>query len=168
MKEILKARKGGFTLIELLIVIMIVAILAGMMMLTMGSATDSAEATRIINDVRTLKSAALMYAMDNNGNWPDGDWDGTTAPSLDQYLDRPLFTNGRTFLFKTGTIAPEDGEARSVDMLGIAYSAGSAIPTNVITKLKERAEEAGMYDEEGNIYDSGQDVLMVIRSVAGN
>ena len=65
----MNVRKGGFTLVELLIVIMIIAILAGMMMLSTGSATDGAEAIKIVNDLRNLKSAALLYYADNM-KWP--------------------------------------------------------------------------------------------------
>ena len=60
MTGVLKARKGGFTLVELLIVIIIIAILAGMLLLTTGAATDRAEATKIINDLRNMKSATLI------------------------------------------------------------------------------------------------------------
>lgn len=59
-KMIEKSRRSGFTLVELLIVIMIIAILAGMMMLATGSATDTANATRIINDLRTVKTAVTI------------------------------------------------------------------------------------------------------------
>ncbi len=71
MREIrAKMRKpSGFTLVELLIVIIIIGILAGSMMLVAGSGTERAEAGRIINDLRTMKSAALMYYADN-GRWP--------------------------------------------------------------------------------------------------
>jgi prepilin-type N-terminal cleavage/methylation domain-containing protein len=91
MKKIICARKGGFTLVELLIVIVIIGILAGMMMLTMGSATDGANASRIINDLRLLKSATLLYYADEN-QWPDGDvLTGFNADSkLIKYLDKPF------------------------------------------------------------------------------
>lgn len=47
-KMIKKYRKAkGFTLIELLIVIVIIGILAGMMMLSTGAATDRAQATKL-------------------------------------------------------------------------------------------------------------------------
>ena len=54
------AKKKAFTLVELLIVIIIVGILAGMMLLSAGSATDSAKAARIISDLRNMKAAALV------------------------------------------------------------------------------------------------------------
>ncbi|MDR1021300.1 MAG: type II secretion system GspH family protein, partial [Synergistaceae bacterium] len=47
--------RGGFTLVELLIVTVIIGIVAGMMMITMGAATDSATAIRLVNDLRLLK-----------------------------------------------------------------------------------------------------------------
>ena len=96
-----RARRGGFTLVELLIVIIIIAILAGMMMLTTGSATDRAEATKVINDLRAYKAAALMYYADNQ-KWPFTGEDVVTAPknlekSLSKYIDRSLdkrYTDG--------------------------------------------------------------------------
>ncbi|MDR3321049.1 MAG: prepilin-type N-terminal cleavage/methylation domain-containing protein [Synergistaceae bacterium] len=91
MKKIICARKGGFTLVELLIVIVIIGILAGMMMLTMGSATDGANASRVVNDLRLLKSASLLYFADES-KWPDNDsTSGFNADSLlVKYLDKPF------------------------------------------------------------------------------
>lgn len=53
--------KKAFTLVELLIVIIIIGILAGMMMISSGSATDTAEKTRCIADRRSLRSALNLY-----------------------------------------------------------------------------------------------------------
>jgi len=74
----------AFTLIELLIVIIIIGILAGVMMLIVHSGNHAAEAAKIISDLRSLKSAAMLYYLDN----PDG-----PAPQIDPDLkmrmDRP-------------------------------------------------------------------------------
>jgi general secretion pathway protein G len=97
--KITYARRGGFTLVELLIVIMIISILAGMMLLSTGSATDGAEATKIVNDLRNLKSAALLYYGDTQ-KWPTN----SDVKSLDRYTDRPV-TDGKRY--KTVTIGAE-------------------------------------------------------------
>jgi len=57
-------RKGGFTLVELLIVIMIIGILAGMVLLSMGPVLDSVRASNIISDTRTVLSAAHMFLVE--------------------------------------------------------------------------------------------------------
>jgi general secretion pathway protein G len=61
LKGISRTGRSGFTLVELLIVIIIIGILAGAMMMLMGSSSDRAEATKIISDLRSLKSATLQF-----------------------------------------------------------------------------------------------------------
>ncbi len=53
-------RKKGFTLVELLIALIIIGILAGALLLTMANAQAKAEATRVVSDLRNLKSAAIF------------------------------------------------------------------------------------------------------------
>jgi type II secretory pathway pseudopilin PulG len=55
--------------VELLIVMVIVGILAAAMMLLGGSATDKAKATRIVSEMKIMKSAGYLYFSDY-GSWP--------------------------------------------------------------------------------------------------
>jgi general secretion pathway protein G len=82
----------GFTLVEVLIVIVIIGLLAGSLLLIMGTARDNAEAARIISEMRTMKSAAVLYKSDY-GAWPKWvysgayiDIEGNSLP--DAYTDR--------------------------------------------------------------------------------
>ena len=60
----MKKMRKGFTLVELLIVIAILGALASMMTLSGTNATASASATKIVENLLTLKSAALMMYTD--------------------------------------------------------------------------------------------------------
>jgi general secretion pathway protein G len=133
MKKVLKKRTG-FTLVELLIVIIIISILAGSMLLVAGSATDKAEATKIVSDLRGLKAAALMYYADKTSS-------GATVPipkigsgDLNQYIDRQIDTE--KFEMFAGT-----GENSRWYIGRKALTANSGVNT----KLEEAAVSSGLF-----------------------
>lgn len=158
MNKILKARKSGFTLVELLIVIMIIAILAGMMLLATGSATDSATATKIINDMRAAKSAALLIYMDENQNWDFTNDTDAFKTSLDKYMDRPLFGDNSYYsdieVKEDDIPTSEAGATSKRDLIGFTINTGVATP-GVQEKLQQNATKAGLYDGNKGFFKAG-------------
>lgn len=66
MKRQNRRENDGFTLIELLIVIIILAILAGVVVFAVGGITDRGTKSACKSDVKTLESAAEAYFAKNN------------------------------------------------------------------------------------------------------
>jgi prepilin-type N-terminal cleavage/methylation domain-containing protein len=153
-----KGARKGFTLVELLIVIIIIGILAGAMMMVAGGGRDAAEASKIVSDLRTIKSAALMWMTEN----PAGDakelWNklNNDPTPLNAYLDRPLLAGQDKFVFeKDGKLIinilneGDELEPKEVDALLLGYKLGdettSYVRSGVRTNLAKQAESAGLY-----------------------
>jgi len=134
--------------VELLIVMVIIGILAGSLMLTMGGGKGKAEATRIVSDLRNLKAAATMYYIDNS-EWPGGN--NTTsnywiANSLDKYLDRdyPDDTSINYYVVKGGST------------VFVGY--GPITDNAVRESLKAMAAEAALYGSSGFTQPESNDI----------
>ena len=140
MKKVLKKRTG-FTLVELLIVIIIIGILAGAMLLVAGSGTDKAEATKIVSNLRSLKTAALMYYADNpNKEFPADE----AIDELKKYMDRPLEAPSGKYVFDQGNEASGDWYVGLTD-------AEDYITAGIAAKLKDVNKDSGLLSDK--IYD---------------
>jgi len=159
MNKMCKKKQKGFTLVELLIVIIIIGILAGMMMLTSGSATDKAEATKIVADLRSVQAAVVMYYAENN-KWPasadspiDLNTDTGTAASIDTFLDNKPAAGYKVVV----------SDANGV----YAQYNGAKLTSGVQSKLAAMAADAGLLaaaDGTTTAYSSGTSVYKRIKA----
>lgn len=103
------SKRKGFTLVELLIVIVVIGILASAMMLSSGSASESAKASSAIAELRNVKAATLLWFTDRAGATESDlramwalDWwtaGSEVTRGIAAYMDNPekgnLFVNGQ-------------------------------------------------------------------------
>lgn len=68
------SRKGGFTLVEVLLVVVIIAVLAGIVIVAINPARQIAQTNNSERaaDVKTILDAIHEYAIDNRGALPTG------------------------------------------------------------------------------------------------
>jgi general secretion pathway protein G len=147
-----KAREG-FTLVELLMVIVIIGILVGTMMMSSGSATDSAQAASILAELRALKGAVMMYYVDNEAN-------PTNITNLTVYMDNKakLMDNGAADYLVT------PAGSTTIGQVMVGYG-GSRLTTGVRLKLTDKATQTGIYASTNatNAYSNQSTVYMVAR-----
>jgi general secretion pathway protein G len=155
----MKTREGGFTLVELLIVIVIIAILAGMILLTTGMSMDSTEAAKIIGELRGLKSAAILYFADYM-RWPSN----ADVPSLDIYADRPICAADPPRYAHITIGAPyTDGAGRERINIGVGLFAEGNGKPGIRKRLAEKAQSVGLLGSASDPsapYTGGIDVFI--------
>ena len=65
-----REEESGFTLIELLIVIVILGILAGVVIFSVGGVTDTGDKAACKTDLKTISVAVEAYHAKHPGTWP--------------------------------------------------------------------------------------------------
>jgi prepilin-type N-terminal cleavage/methylation domain-containing protein len=100
MKLLMNKRGFGFTLIELLMAIAVVSILAMMFVGIVNRARDRANQATVASNLRTIVSASLLYANENNGRIalfadPARQTMGTSA--VQNAMPRALFSSDSPF-----------------------------------------------------------------------
>jgi type II secretion system protein G len=120
LKRILKDQKG-FTLIELVFAVIILAVLAGVALINLGSTEDDAKNARVEADLRTISTAIKVYKA-KEGHYPAKLEDLTSAgtnyqPMLDEIPSDPW---GSDYIYEideeTGkiTLKSANGETRTM------------------------------------------------------
>jgi len=119
-----------------------------LVMLNLGateSANDNAEATKIINDLRNLKAACLLFYGDNL-RWPAQD----DLEELDNFMDRPIVASGR---YEKAIIGPEyeDAAGNKRANVGLALRPENNGAAGIRWKLAARARDTGLLNGEDNM-----------------
>jgi general secretion pathway protein G len=86
MKKIKHRKQAGFTLIELMVVVVIIAILAGLIVPRFMGETDKAKQAKAKMQIESLESALKIYKLDN-GSYP------TTEQGLKSLVEAPTAGN---------------------------------------------------------------------------
>jgi hypothetical protein len=124
-----------------------------------SSATDGAEATKIINDLRNLRSATLLF-YEEFGTWPSPE----QGASLDAYSDRPMVL-AKPPRYAKVILAEKLGDANGPPELyiGVVLTPYFGVK-NIQEKLAKRASDSGLFQGpvSGDVYKSGLSVYMRI------
>ncbi len=174
-------KRDGFTLIELLVVIAIIGILAAIIVPNAFKAIEKAKISRIIADIKNIKTAGYLYYSDT-GDWPkagtdsydpgtgdnygflyfmeddgSGQWDG---PYLEKYPGKNPWGGMYRYwksIINNGTVYGPNGDSISVNNTKCAALTINQFPSE---EVRNRVDEAvrrtlGLYSYVG--YDGGTD-----------
>jgi len=84
--------RQAFTLIELLVVIAIIAILVAILLPALGNAKKAGFTLKCSVNMKSIVTAAIMYAQDYKDQiWAGDTWADTTPPSDGVFIPGPLF-----------------------------------------------------------------------------
>ena len=151
----------GFTLVELLIVMAIIGILSGMVLLAVTRAGDKAEAERIIEDLSTYKSAAMLYYADHEV-WPDDSVQNTPTTGWTRSLDAYVGHTMNAEEFNGVRILVDHASDRVlIGLEGTPHSGLSNV--QVQEALKNMARATDLFQGLDTPYSAGSTIYMPIR-----
>src|SRR4051794_39675077 len=95
-------RNQGFTLVELLVVMVIIAVLAGMAYPAMNGAIVKARQIADVNNAKQIGTLMFTYASDNDGSYPVA---ATSTLVFQKLIDEKYVAAGDLFFTKSLGVA---------------------------------------------------------------
>ncbi|MCL2010363.1 MAG: type II secretion system GspH family protein [Synergistaceae bacterium] len=139
--------RKGFSLIELLIAVLVICILAMAMMLAAGSGRSSADATVIVSNLRSLRSACVAFYLMERDNLGAAETSGeNNIALLAPYMADPSILGG-AYKF----VIIDDGYGGAKWWVGFNFDEGEK-SDKVKEKLFGRARTLGLYGESEGVY----------------
>lgn len=156
-------KRTGFSLVEVLIVIIIIAILSGLIAITVRNPGAELDAGRLVSDIKTMKSAYIAFYADTHSYLPAVGSAGAGSDlviSLERYARKSL--DFATF----GPMTIQDAGNNGVY---IGFAGGSTIGScgnntpKIYQALTERADAYGVKGTNGNQLAANGPILMRVR-----
>lgn len=125
-----------------------------------SAATDAMAARMVIEDMRSLKSAALMFYADEM-RFPTAE----DAASLDKYLPRPFLTGAWRRYPAMLSVSAADSFGSARDFIGLKMDENTCTE-GVRSRLSSYAKGAGLWQINGgaaDMYSGGLDIYLAIR-----
>jgi general secretion pathway protein G len=140
-----KRGAGGFTLVEILLVIMIIAILAGGIMIAFSRGSDNADAAAVMSNLDAAKNALLAYSMEHRTRTSDtlGDFISAGSDAIISSLDKYMSSR----LSMTVDVDEDQGKIR-IGFVNIPANQG-------LIKALERKAAAGQNSANYQVTSSG-------------
>lgn len=155
-----KRKRNGFSLIEVLIVILLIGILSALLVMSLRTPGEDAEAQRIAHHLKALKSAYIAYYADTHKYLPAVANAGADSPlmaSLDRYAISSMD-------FSLGPIMIQESAANGVYIGFVGGSTMGNFDTNKLYGIiQERASAYGITGANGGAVVLNGPVLLRVR-----
>jgi len=173
--------KRGFTLVEILVVIGVIAVLMGILLPVLSTATESSRRISCASQLKQVGAALTMYVNDNNGDFPyaprvtpsDADalwWQPSRIQQIGSKGIGPYLNlqPGDLRMFR----CPSDTEAATREAAGkypLTYVFNSNLngngiaPVRKMSQIRDSVSVVWVYEENGVTIDDGNGTLWNVK-----
>jgi prepilin-type N-terminal cleavage/methylation domain-containing protein len=126
--------RRGFTFVELMVVVVVIAILAGMMVMRYIELKHRALTAQITSDMENVRLAAFTKFYDT-GQWPSAPGPGVVPPELVPYLGTGFSFTRQDYTLEFENFVPPSGGTSATYQVAIRFSSTNQKLVNTMIQV---------------------------------